>query len=164
MKQQGKVLNEGCASGDVLVLDEPLSFWGGYDPQTGTIIDQQHPQVGATMTGKIVVMPGTRGSSGTPGVLGESLRLRTRSCGAGAKQARYQCDGRSPGGIDTLRHALPGGGAGRDRIQSAACSHGYQHRSGWFGDTAGINPRRVREGRGCHIDVAVGSRSGVCCA
>lgn len=81
MKQQGKVLNEGCASGDVLVLDEPLSFWGGYDPQTGTIIDQQHPQVGATMTGKIVVMPGTRGSSGTPGVLGESLRLRTGPAG-----------------------------------------------------------------------------------
>lgn len=81
MKFQGKVLNGGRASAEVLLLDEPLSFWGGYDPDTGTIIDQQHPQVGCSMTGKIVVMPGTRGSSGTPGVLGESLRLTTGPAG-----------------------------------------------------------------------------------
>jgi len=72
---KGRVLNKGQVSGDVLLLDEPLSFWGGYDPETGVILDKQHPQVGLVMTGKIVVMPGTRGSSGTPGVLGESLRL-----------------------------------------------------------------------------------------
>ena len=78
---KGRVLNKGQGSGDVLLLDEPLSFWGGYDPETGVILDKQHPQVGLVMTGKIVVMPGTRGSSGTPGVLGESLRLGTGPLG-----------------------------------------------------------------------------------
>ncbi|MDO6563546.1 DUF126 domain-containing protein [Amphritea sp. 1_MG-2023] len=78
---KGRVLNKGQVSGDVLLLDEPLSFWGGYDPETGVILDKQHPQVGLVMTGKIVVMPGTRGSSGTPGVLGESLRLGTGPLG-----------------------------------------------------------------------------------
>jgi len=78
---KGKLLNGGQACGEALLLDEPLSFWGGFDPKTGEIIDMQHPQVGLVMTGKIVVMPGTRGSSGTPGVLGESLRLETGPLG-----------------------------------------------------------------------------------
>ena len=30
-----------------LVLDEPLSFWGGLDPRTGELIDTHHPQRGA---------------------------------------------------------------------------------------------------------------------
>ncbi|MEM9467146.1 MAG: DUF126 domain-containing protein [Actinomycetota bacterium] len=71
---RGRVLHPGDAAGTVLRLDEPLSFWGGLDPTTGTIIDQAHPQVGVSMTGAVVVMPGSRGSSGTPGVLGEALR------------------------------------------------------------------------------------------
>ena len=75
MTYQTQVLNAGSVTGELLVLDEPLSFWGGYDPETGTIIDQQHPQVGVCVTGKVLVLPATRGSSGTPGVLGESLRL-----------------------------------------------------------------------------------------
>ena len=37
-------------------LDEPLSFWGGFESETGTIIDQAHPQVGQSLVGKIVMM------------------------------------------------------------------------------------------------------------
>ena len=70
----GRGLVGGEATGKVLRLDSPLSFWGGLDPTTGRIIDQAHPQVGASVAGRIVAMPGSRGSSGTPGVLGESLR------------------------------------------------------------------------------------------
>jgi uncharacterized protein len=81
MKLDAAVLNAGEVSGEALVLDEPLSFWGGYDAQTGSIIDQHHPQAGVKVTGKVLVMSGTRGSSGTPGVLGESLRLRTGPIG-----------------------------------------------------------------------------------
>ena len=73
----GRVLHPGAATGPVLRLDEPVSFWGGVDPSTGTIIDQAHPQTGASMTGAIVAMPGSRGSAGTPGVLGEALRRGT---------------------------------------------------------------------------------------
>ncbi len=75
MKIDGRTLHAGQATGRLLVLSEPLSFWGGLDPKTGLIIDRSHPEVGQTMTGRIVAMPGSRGSSGTPGVLGEALRL-----------------------------------------------------------------------------------------
>jgi predicted aconitase with swiveling domain len=71
------VLYEGDAEGEVLWLDDPLSLWGGFDPQTGEIIDRNHPQCGACLAGKIVFMPGTRGSAGTPGGLAEALRRGT---------------------------------------------------------------------------------------
>ena len=64
-------------TGELLVLDEPLSFWGGFDPVVGEVIDRAHPQCGASMAGKVVAMPGSKGSSGTPGVLGESIRRGT---------------------------------------------------------------------------------------
>ena len=53
----------GAASGPVLKLDEPLSFWGGLDSAMGTIIDRLHPQRGACMAGQILMMPGGRGST-----------------------------------------------------------------------------------------------------
>jgi predicted aconitase with swiveling domain len=67
-------MNEGAAE---LTLSEPLSFWGGIDPETGRIIDANHPQVGESISGKILRMPHSRGSSSSPSVLAESLRLGT---------------------------------------------------------------------------------------
>ena len=75
MNIEGRTLHPGHGEGDLLVLREPLSFWGGLDPKTGMIIDQSHPEVGQSLAGRVVAMPGSRGSSGTPGVLGEALRL-----------------------------------------------------------------------------------------
>ena len=46
-----RALTPGVARGPVLVLDEPLSFWGGLDPATGHVIDAHHPQAGATLAG-----------------------------------------------------------------------------------------------------------------
>ena len=65
----------GVASGPVLKLDEPLSFWGGLDSATGTIIDRLHPQRGASVAGRILMMPGGRGSSSGSATLAEALRL-----------------------------------------------------------------------------------------
>jgi len=73
----GTWLVGGVIAGEVLRLDEPLSFWGGFDASTGCIIDRSHPQHGASLKGKVVAMPGSRGSSGTPGVLGEAIRRGT---------------------------------------------------------------------------------------
>jgi predicted aconitase with swiveling domain len=50
----------GEASGEVLRLDEPLSFWGGLDPTTGRIIDRRHPQVGESVADRVLVMPSGR--------------------------------------------------------------------------------------------------------
>ncbi len=55
--------------GDVLTCREGLSFWGGVDPDTGTIIDTHHPDHGARLAGRIVLMPTSRGSCSGSGVL-----------------------------------------------------------------------------------------------
>jgi uncharacterized protein len=60
-----------------LVLSDGLSLWGGMDPATGTLIDAHHPQRGASLTGRVVVMPSGRGSSSSASVLAEAVRART---------------------------------------------------------------------------------------
>lgn len=59
----------GQAEGAILATTEPLSFWGGVDPATGQVIDVHHPLAGQSMAGRILVMPGTRGSCTGSGVL-----------------------------------------------------------------------------------------------
>ena len=67
-------LVNGKANGEVLKLDEPLSFWGGVDPQTGEITDLRHPQGGMSVKGKILMMPFGRGSSSGSSVIAEGIR------------------------------------------------------------------------------------------
>src|SRR5262245_27363763 len=67
-------LIDGSATGVALVLEEPLSLWGGLDPQTGTIIDVRHPQHGANVAGRALAMPVGRGSSSSSNVLAEAIR------------------------------------------------------------------------------------------
>jgi len=67
----------GDAQGPALVLDEPLSFWGGVDPATGDIIDVHHPQCDANVAGCVLVMPSGRGSSSSSSVLAEAIRAGT---------------------------------------------------------------------------------------
>ena len=54
-----------------------LSFWGGYDFQTGTIIDKHHPLVGVRAAGRILAVPFSKGSSTTTAVLLEAVRAGT---------------------------------------------------------------------------------------
>lgn len=77
VRLRGRWLVGESIDGNVVRLDEPLSFWGGFDAATGTIIDRSHPQCGLTITAKVVAMPGSKGSSGTPGVLGDAIRRGT---------------------------------------------------------------------------------------
>jgi predicted aconitase with swiveling domain len=65
----------GTAEGPVLALTAPLSFWGGVDPATGRIIQVRHPQCGASISGTILALPGTIGSSSSSAVLLELIRL-----------------------------------------------------------------------------------------
>lgn len=74
---EGRTLVAGEARGPALVLSEPLSFWGGLDSATGTIVDVHHPQRGAVVTGTVLVMPGGRGSSSSSSVLAEAIRAGT---------------------------------------------------------------------------------------
>lgn len=60
--------------GRALVLEEPLSLWGGMDPATGELIDAHHPQRGAALAGRVLVMASGRGSSSSASVLAEAVR------------------------------------------------------------------------------------------
>ena len=74
---RARLLTSGTAEGPVLSLDEPLSFWGAFEPRTGVIIDVHHPQRGACVTGTVLVMTETRGSGSAPGAIAEAIRLGT---------------------------------------------------------------------------------------
>ena len=74
---KGRPLADGEADGLALVLQEPLSLWGGVDPATGLIIDARHPQRGASVSGRVLVMPAARGSSSSSSVLAEAVRAGT---------------------------------------------------------------------------------------
>ncbi len=68
------MLAPGSANAAAIVLREPLSLWGGMDPASGQVIDARHPQRGENLAGRIVVMPGARGSSSSSSVLAEAVR------------------------------------------------------------------------------------------
>ena len=77
----GQTLAPGRATGTAIVLDEPLSFWGGFDALTGRVTDRRHPQAGRCLSGAIVVMPAGRGSSSASSVLAEAIRAGTAPAG-----------------------------------------------------------------------------------
>lgn len=70
-------LVDGEAEGVALVLDEPLSLWGGLDPHTGHIIDQRHPQMGENVSGRVLILPSGKGSSSASSILLEAVRENT---------------------------------------------------------------------------------------
>lgn len=72
-----RVLAAGAARGEAIVLDQPLSFWGGVEPDTGTVMGRRHPQTGAQLAGRVLVMSFGRGSSSSSTVLAEAIRLGT---------------------------------------------------------------------------------------
>ena len=76
-----ETLAPGHAAGDVTALAEPLSFWGGFDAATGTIVERHHPDAGRRLTGSILVMERGRGSSSGSSTLAESIRAGTAPAG-----------------------------------------------------------------------------------
>lgn len=68
-------LTYGQGSGAILRLDEPISFWGGVD-HLGMIVDRTHPQFGLSVTGTILAMTTSRGSSSGSFCLMELMRTK----------------------------------------------------------------------------------------
>jgi predicted aconitase with swiveling domain len=73
----GQSVASGSARGEALAADVPLSFWGGFDPETGVIIDRRHPLAGQLATGRVLVIPSGRGSCSGSGVLLEAIHNGT---------------------------------------------------------------------------------------
>jgi predicted aconitase with swiveling domain len=78
---RGRAVVPGAVAAEALVSEEPLSFWGGYDHRTGEIIDRRHPLSGQVASGRILVIPFTRGSSTTTAVLLEAVKQGTAPAG-----------------------------------------------------------------------------------
>jgi hypothetical protein len=84
---RGTMLVPGAAQGELLVTVEPLSFWGGYDPASGQVIDRRHPLAGVNAAGKVLAVPASKGSSTTTAVLVEALQAGTAPAGLITRQA-----------------------------------------------------------------------------
>lgn len=70
----GKCLVAGEARGLLSVMTEPLSLWGGFDLENGRVSDVNHAQYRQLISGRILAMPGGRGSSSSSSILLESAR------------------------------------------------------------------------------------------
>jgi len=64
----------GVVSGPALVSSQPLSFWGGINPESGLIIDRKNELHGESVSGKILVFPYSKGSVSGTTVLLELVR------------------------------------------------------------------------------------------
>ncbi len=73
----GEAIVTGHGSGQPLLLEQPLSFWGGYDAARGCIVEASHPQHGANLSGRIMLMACAKGSSSSSSVLAEAIRNGT---------------------------------------------------------------------------------------
>ena len=59
----GRKIFGGQAKGETIVSDQPISFYGGVDPETGIVIEKGHPLEGKCITGKVLVFPEGKGST-----------------------------------------------------------------------------------------------------
>lgn len=54
---------KGKDSGELIVSNEPISFLGGVDPETGIVIDPNHELKGQSIKDKVLFIPGGKGST-----------------------------------------------------------------------------------------------------
>ncbi len=72
---EGRIIRYGEAEGEALATRQPISFYGGVDPETGKIIEKGHELEGKSIANKILVFPHGKGSTVGSYVL---LRLKKR--------------------------------------------------------------------------------------
>ncbi len=63
MKIKGRVISRGFAEGEVIVSRRKFSFLGDVDVETGKVIAEDSDIRGETISNKIFVFPGGRGST-----------------------------------------------------------------------------------------------------
>ncbi len=63
MKLKGRKVVGGYAEGEALVSADPVSFYGGVDPETGIVVEPGHAVEGKCITGKVFVFPTGKGST-----------------------------------------------------------------------------------------------------
>lgn len=63
MEIRGRSIYKGIAEGEVIISHEPISFYGGVDPNTGIIIEKGHELEGKCIKDKILIFPYGKGST-----------------------------------------------------------------------------------------------------
>ena len=59
----GRRVVGGVAEGLALVTSQPISFFGGFEPESGVVIERGHELEGETTKGKVLVFPRGKGST-----------------------------------------------------------------------------------------------------
>jgi predicted aconitase with swiveling domain len=63
MELKGRIISRGVVEGQALVTNQPISFYGGVDPDRGVIVEKGHELEGKEIKGKILVFPNGKGST-----------------------------------------------------------------------------------------------------
>jgi hypothetical protein len=60
---QGRVIRAGRGAGRALVSPAPIGFLGGVDPDSGVVVEPNHPLNGRSVAGRVLVFPTGKGST-----------------------------------------------------------------------------------------------------
>jgi predicted aconitase with swiveling domain len=60
---RGRGIAKGCASGELLVSPEPISFLSGVNPDTGEVVEKGHPLEGQNLSGRVIAFDHGKGST-----------------------------------------------------------------------------------------------------
>ncbi len=60
---KSRTIFQGKGTGKALVSNEPISFFGGVDPNTGVVVERGHPLFGKSIKGKVLIFPTGKGST-----------------------------------------------------------------------------------------------------
>ena len=63
MELKGRIISRGMVEGEALVTNQPISFYGGVDPDKGVIVEKGHELEGKEIKGRILVFPNGKGST-----------------------------------------------------------------------------------------------------
>jgi predicted aconitase with swiveling domain len=63
MELKGRIIYKGKGEGEALTTNQPISFYGGVDPNTGEVIEKGHELQGKTVKDKVLVFPNGKGST-----------------------------------------------------------------------------------------------------
>jgi predicted aconitase with swiveling domain len=63
MRFHGRIIYHGTVQGEALVTSQPISFFGGVDPETGIVVEHGHTLEGQCIAGKVLVFPTGKGST-----------------------------------------------------------------------------------------------------
>lgn len=63
MELKGRTISRGIVEAEALTTSQPISFYGGIDPETSEILEKGHELQGKYINGKILVFPTGKGST-----------------------------------------------------------------------------------------------------